>query len=105
MTKKVLKGDLMDQLERNGTVGKYYEDMIEDWLDYWETKKELKADIKKRGNKVEKYDSKGQKQIVNNESSDLLIKITTQMQKILEFLGLKPPSTTQGGDDNDDEDM
>ena len=87
-----LAQDLLDQLERNGTIGSYYEDMIADWLILWNNKKELIADLQERGSKVQKWDSKGQLQIVNNESSELLIKVSIQMQKTLDFLGLKPPT-------------
>ncbi len=98
-----LKQDLLDQLERNGAVGSYYEDMVNDWITLWRNKYELTADLKKRGGKVIKLDSRGQKQIVNNDSSDLLIKISVQMQKTLDFLGLKPPSKQDG--DTYDTDM
>lgn len=102
--RKKLKQDFVDQLERNGAVGSYYDDMVEDWLLLWDVKNELKTDLKERSTKVEKYDSKGQMQIVNNESGDLLIKTTVQMQKILDFLGLKPPGM-QGGDGDNEEEM
>lgn len=98
-----LKSDLLDQLERNGTIGSYYEDMVEDWLIYWEAKQELIEDIKKRGSKINKFDSRGQKQIVNNESIEIMIKMNVQMQKILEFLGLKPPESENSGIDIDEE--
>lgn len=96
-----LRQDLLDQLERNGAAGSYYEDMVEDWLTYWEAKYELTEDIKKRGSKVVKLDSRGQKQIVNNESIDIMIKMSTQMQKILEFLQLKPPEQSGTFDPKD----
>ena len=101
LLKENLKQDLIDQLERNGTYGSYYHDMVDDWLTLWENKYELTLDLKNRGGKIVKFDSKGQKQIVNNESSDLLIKITVQMQKILEFLRLKPPEKQSGIVDGD----
>lgn len=93
---EILRQDLLDQLERNGAVGSYYEDMVEDWITYWKAKDELSQDIKTRGSKIEKYDSRGQKQIVNNESIDIMIKMNTQMQKILEFLKLSPPDEKIG---------
>jgi hypothetical protein len=96
---------MLDQLERNGAVGSYYTDMVEDWLMYWKTKKELADDIKKRGSKVTKLDSRGQQQIVNNESIDIMVKTSVQMQKILEFLGLKPPENQGGVVDEEDMEM
>lgn len=100
---EIFRQDLLDQLERNGTVGSYYNDMVEDWLTYWKAKQELTEDIKKRGSKIVKLDSRGQKQIVNNESIEIMIKMNVQMQKNLEFLGLKPPEMGSGKVDPDEE--
>jgi hypothetical protein len=100
---EIFRQDLLDQLERNGTVGSYYNDMVEDWLTYWRAKQELTEDIKNRGSKVTKLDSRGQKQIVNNESIEIMIKMNVQMQKTLEFLGLKPPEMGSERSDQDEE--
>jgi glutathionyl-hydroquinone reductase len=77
--------------------------MVEDWLTYWRAKQELTEDIKNRGSKVTKLDSRGQKQIVNNESIEIMIKMNVQMQKTLEFLGLKPPEMGSERSDQDEE--
>ncbi len=45
---KYLKMDLLDQLERNGTVGEQYKDLVLDYLDLWETKCLLVDDIQAR---------------------------------------------------------
>ena len=45
---KTIRKDLTDQLERNGTVGKYYFDLVEDYMDLWLTKVALVEDIQER---------------------------------------------------------
>jgi len=85
-----IKKDLLNQLECNGTVGKYYIDLVDDYMRCWELKNGLQADIKGRGAKVEKLDSRGQKHIVNNDSIDQLIKVQASMARILESLGIRP---------------
>lgn len=84
--KVLIKRDLMEQLELKGELLKYHEDLIEDYLSYFEIKKQLIKDIKKRGVSVET--EKGAKK---NESISELNKTTQIMLKILNELGLKPP--------------
>lgn len=55
-----IRQDLLDQLENNGTVGKQYEDMIEDYMNFWVTKNLLQEDIKKRGVTVKYQNGKEQ---------------------------------------------
>ena len=105
MKKTEIKQDLLDQLERNGTVGKYYIDLVNDYMSLWETKKKLIADIKERGVSIkwETYNKDGevvQSGHKKNESVDQLVKVNQQMLKLLDALGIKP---SQGGDPDDDD--
>ncbi len=100
---KEIKQDLLEQNERNGTTGKYYIDLIEDYMDMWVTKCLLITDIKDRGVKFEYNNGGGQKGIKKNESIDLLIKLNGQMLKLLTEIGIKP--SQQDGDFNDCEEM
>jgi endo-alpha-1,4-polygalactosaminidase (GH114 family) len=34
---KEIRQDILDQLERNGTTGKYYLDLVDDYMDMWTT--------------------------------------------------------------------
>ena len=100
---ELIRKDLIDQLECNGTVGAYYRDLVEDYMRYWSIRRELQDDIKKRGAKVDKYDSQGQRQIVNNNSIDQLLKVHSSMLKILDSLGIHPvdAESTSGVDEDD----
>ena len=56
--RKEIKKDLFDQLERNGTFGRFFEDLIEDYMKLWDTKNKLLEDIERRGVSVS-YDNGG----------------------------------------------
>ena len=57
---KDIKKDLLDQLEANGTFGKFFEDMIEDYMAMYVTKTLLVEDIQKRGTIVPYNNGGGQ---------------------------------------------
>lgn len=97
-----IKKDLLDQLERSGTIGKYYDDLVEDYMDMWVTKCLLVDDIKERGVRVYYNNGGGQAGYKKNESVDQRIKLNAQMLKLLSELGIKP---SQDGDLDDDEEM
>lgn len=94
-----IKKDLLDQLDRNGTIGKYYTDLIEDYMDMWVTKCLLVEDIKERGVSVIYNNGGGQSGHKKNDSVDQRMKINAQMLKLLSELGIKP---AQAGGDEDD---
>ena len=103
ITAREIKEDLLDQLERNGTIGKYYLDMIEKYMNLWETDRLLQDDINKRGVSVVYNNGGGQTGCKKNDSVDQQIKVNVQMIKILDYLEIKPSRTD--GEVNDDMEM
>lgn len=101
-TRQELKYDLLDQLERNGTVGKYYEDLVEDYMNLWHTKNMLTEDIMERGVTVSYKNGENQYGTKKNESVEQLLKVNKQMLSLLDNLGVKPTQTVK---DDDDEEM
>ena len=95
-----IKRDLLDQMERNGVYGDHYLDLIEDYLNLWMIKNKLIKDGKKNPYTEWKNSetSYGRKK---NDSIDQAVKVSMQMMKILEFLGLKPPKDGGEADDGD----
>ncbi len=73
-------------------------DLVDDYLALWDDKCTLRKDIRRRGRKVTKLDSRGQKQLVNNDSIDQIIKINAQMLSLLKAMDLDP-AYMQGEDD------
>lgn len=94
-----IKDDLLDQLGRNGTTGKYYIDLVSDYMDMWVTKCLLVEDIQKRGVNVSYDNGGGQKGRKKNDSVEQRIKVNAQMLKLLSELGIKPSQTDGGSDD------
>ena len=94
-----IKQDLLDQLERNGTVGEYYLDLVDKYMNLWETDRLLQQDIDKRGVSVKYQNGKEQWGYKKNDSVDQQIKVNQQMLKILDYLDIKP--SKRDGDVND----
>lgn len=85
-----IKQDLLDQLDRNGTTGKYYTDLVGDYMDLWVTKCMLVEDIQSRGVSVVYDNGGGQKGRKKNDSVEQRIKVNAQMLKLLTELGIRP---------------
>lgn len=97
--RKEIKKDLLDKLKKNSTYGRFYEDLIEDYMRLWDTKNELLEDIEARGVSVTYDNGGGQKGVKKNDSVDQVIRVNAQMLKILDSLDIKPSS----GDIDDEE--
>lgn len=95
-----IRSDLLSQLKMNQTTGKYYLDMIRDYMDLWVTKNLLLKDIKTRGVTVRYNNGGGQSGYKKNDSVEQALKVNTQMLKILDSIGIKP-STCGGGEDDE----
>lgn len=99
ITYQNIKCDLLAQLESNGTKGRHYLDLVEDYMSMWITKHLLEVDIEERGVSVTYNNGGGQKGKKKNDSIQELTKVNAQMLKLLNELGLKPTDTV--GDDDE----
>lgn len=99
---KEIENDLRQQLEMNGTFGKQFDDMIDDYMAMYVTKNLLIEDIQKRGTIVTYNNGGGQSGMKKNESVDMFNKTNAQMLKLLAELGLKANATLGGGDIEDE---
>jgi endo-alpha-1,4-polygalactosaminidase (GH114 family) len=99
VTQQEIKYDLLDQLERNGTTGKYYLDLVDDYMSLWRTKNMLIEDIDERGVSVTYKNGENQYGTKKNENVDTLIKVNLQMIKLLDALGIKPSQTVGDQDE------
>ena len=97
--RKIIKQELLDQLDHNGTYGKHYIDLIDDYMGLWDTKNKLLADIKERGVIAPYTNANGTVTQKKNESVELLIRVNAQMLKLLDALGVTPSAT--GGDEDE----
>ena len=103
-----IKQDLLDQLDRNGTTGEYYVDLVNDYMNLWVTKCLLTDDIQRRGVNVKYNNGGGQTGMKKNDSVEQLLKVNAQMLRLLADLGIKwltepGEKKTSGGEPDDDE--
>ena len=59
MNKKEVRGSLMEQLRLQNKTSDFYEDLVNDYMDYWSLKKKLIADIRKKGLRYETVNGNG----------------------------------------------
>lgn len=100
-----IKQDLLDQLERNGGIGRQYEDLIQDYMNFWVAKQMLNEDILDRGVTCKYNNGGGQTGYKRNDSVADMVKVNTQMLKILAELNLKPPKPSEKTDVDDEDYM
>ena len=79
--RKAIKTDLMEQMERNGTTGKYYTDLVDDYMALWDVKKLLLADIQERGAVVDYISNNGTMNKKKNDSVGELVKVNDRDRK------------------------
>jgi len=97
---KRIKDDLLDQLERNGTTGQHFFNLVEDYMGLWKIKNMLFADVKKRGISIDYDNGGGQKGSKKNDKVDQLLKVNERMLKMLGDLGIKAMSLGNDADGN-----
>ena len=100
MTKKEIQGSLLEQLRLQNKTSDFYQDLVNDYVDYWSLKKKLISDIRKRGLRYEAVNGNGIKTEKPNESVTNLPKITAAMLKILNDLNLKEPLSDSSAEDD-----
>ena len=96
-----IKKALIGQLKKNGTTGKYYVDMVEDYMRLWDTKENLFTDIEERGVTVEYNNGGGQRGKKQNDSVALAVKVGERMTRMLESMGIKPSIVATIEDDDE----
>lgn len=97
--KEAIKEDLQSQLISQNKFGKQFDDMIEDYLYFFELKERLKHDIDINGIRYKNTGGNGFSTYKPNESVERLQKTNGQMLKILQDLDLKAPEEDGEGDD------
>lgn len=94
-----LKEELLDQLERAGNTKRYFTDLVADYMQLYVTKTMLQMDINERGVRVRYDNGGGQHGFKKNDSVEQLLKVNTQMLKILEALNISPDEDEPDEDD------
>lgn len=103
----IIRDDLKAQLKSQGKNGKYYEDLVNDYIYYLELRSKMKKDIRDKGLRYKTTNAAGKEIEKSNESIINLTKVTSLMLKILSELKLnepllKPPSNSKKDESSDD---
>lgn len=97
-----IREDLRSQLIEQGKLGQHFESMIDDYITFEKTKRDLIKDIEQKGVRVSVMTGNGFTKQVKNDSIELFVKVNNQMLKILSEFQLKEPSKSPEEGDVDD---
>lgn len=103
--RKQIKNDLLDQLDRNGVVGEFYIDLVNDYMAMWDVKNKLIKDIREKGVSIRYQNGENQFGYKKNDSVAELQRTNNQMLKLLDHLGLRPSKQEAVEYDFDDLEM
>lgn len=87
---KKIKRSLMKQIKNMGCDTPHFISLAEDYMHMYAVKEIAIQDVKDRGNIIHYIGSNGGKMTKKNDSTEQIIKMNTQMIKILDLLGIKP---------------
>lgn len=94
-----LQKAMMADLEKRGLTQKVYADKVQEYLDFWERRRQLRDDVAERGLTV--MDDRGR--MTENRSVSLEVQVSRQMLAIFTALGFKPDDLKGAGSDDEDE--
>ena len=97
-----LKKALTDNLAARGLIETMYADKVDEYMDLWQRRKELEADIEARGVCV--MDEK-RGMLVENRSVSLEVQVSRQMLAIYFALGFKDDGLNAKRADNEDDEL
>lgn len=83
-----IKNSLLDMLKKSNNDTPYFENLVEDYMSFFETKEQAKAEIEDKGVMVEYQNGKNQSGYKKNDMIEVILKVNAQMIKILDKLGI-----------------
>lgn len=92
--------DISDQLIQLSKFGKYYDDLVNEYLSLLTIREALKQDIQTQGVRYRFTNGNGKEQEKANESVTNLIKIEQILLKIVNDLGINQPFVKPSQNDN-----
>lgn len=94
-----LRQSMLQNLIDRDLDGDVYRDKVQEYMDFWVRRQELRDDIARRGLTV--TDDRGR--LMENRSVSLEIQVSRQMLAIFSTLGFKEDALASGQRDDDDE--
>lgn len=83
-----IKNSLLETLEKSNNNTPYFVNLVEDYMSFYETKEQAKAEIEEKGVMVEYQNGKNQSGYKKNDMIEVILKVNAQMIKILDKLGI-----------------
>lgn len=99
--RKLIRVDLLLQLESMETRGMFFENMIDDYMSFWDMKNGLIHDVKTRGVVDSWRNSDTQYGYKKNDSVSELVRVNGQMLKILHQLNINTDTVVNDGENDD----
>lgn len=96
-----LRQAMLENLAARGLDAEMYQDKVQEYMDFWVRRQELRDDIEKRGLTV--MDDRGR--LSENRSVSLEIQVSRQMLAIFATLGFKEDALSSGGRSEDDDEL
>lgn len=93
-----LRNAMLESLKNRGLDSAAYTDKVDEYMDFWARRRELRDDVAERGLTV--VDDRGR--IMENRSVSLEVQVSRQMLAIFNALGFKPDEIKAAPDDDDD---
>lgn len=93
-----LRSAMLESLKTRGLDSKAYTDKVDEYMDFWSRRRELRDDVAARGLTV--MDERGR--ISENRSVSLEVQVSRQMLAIFTALGFKPDDIKNVPEDSDD---
>lgn len=97
--KQRLEKSLKNQLLLKGAKEYHFEKLVDDYLMLFEIKEKLKKDIEENGTRIETLSAKGVPMEKINPAIAEITKVSSQMLKILDKLGISPGENISGDND------
>lgn len=94
-----IKKALVERIEKRGDATPYYLDLVDTYIALLETKQKLVHDIDTRGVMIPYNNGGGQMGVRDNPCIGQLVKVTQQLIKTLEALGIRPSEDDYGTDE------
>ena len=96
-----LRQAMLENLSARGLDAEMYRDKVQEYMDFWVRRQELRDDIARRGLTV--MDDRGR--LSENRSVSLEIQVSRQMLAIFSTLGFKEDALSSGGRSEDDDEL
>lgn len=93
---RALKQAMLDDLQARGLDETVYTDKVEEYMDFWVLRQELKEDIARRGLTV--TDERGRQ--TENRSVSLAVQVSRQMMALFTSMGFKASDFMRVGEDD-----